>query len=168
MKYKSMCVGFLVVLLTGCQGANRAQVSLAAGMNTNSEVRQALFVKSWTLNRALITESRQKWINDAEKQIAAGNLSVEEAAKILVDLNRNMGLDESVTSENFAYLTYLLVTGERADQYLGQVDMYLESKKPIWKHLFKHGRKTGEELVDEVEAWGPLIRDIGNVIPKSL
>ena len=163
-----MCIGFLVILLTGCQGANRAQVSLAAGMSTNAEVRQALFVKSWTLNRALITESRQKWISEAEKQIAAGNLSVEEAAKILVELNRNIGLDESVTSENFAYLTYLLVAGERADQYLGQVDQYLESKKPIWKHLLKHGRKTGEELVEEVEAWGPLIGNIRNVIPKSL
>lgn len=168
MQYKIMCIGFLVMSLTGCQGANRAQQSLIAGMNTNAEVRQALFVKSWTLNRALITESRQKWVGEAEKQIAAGNLSVEEAAKILVELNRNIGLDESVTSENFAYLTYLLVAGERADQYFGQVDQYLEAKKPIWRHLFKSGRETGEEVVDEIEAWKPLIGSIRNVIPDSL
>lgn len=168
MNRRIMCVSFLVMLLSGCQGANRAQKSLTAGMSVNAEVRQALFIKSWTLNRALITESRQKWVGEAEKQIAAGNLTIEEASKILIELSRNIGLDESTTSENFAYLTYLLVAGERADQYFGQVDQYLESKKPVWKHLLKSGRETGEEIVEEVEAWKPLIRNIRNVIPKSL
>lgn len=168
MKRRIVCVGFLVMSLFGCQGANRAQISLAAGMNTSAAVSQALFIKSWSLNRALITESRQKWINEAGKQIATGVLTAKETAKVLAELNRNIGLDEAVTSENFAYLTYLLVAHERANQYLGQVDSYLEAQKPIWKHLFKHGRKTGEEVVEEIEAWKPLIGSIRNVIPKSL
>lgn len=168
MRYKMILIGFLATLLVGCQGATRAQISLAAGMSTNAAVSQAFFVKSWTLNRALITESRQKWINEAEKQIAIGNLSAEETTKILVELNRNIGLDEAVTSENFAYLTYLLIASERADQYLGQVDQYLEAQKPIWKHLFRHGRTTITEIVEEIEAWKPIIGNIRKVIPKSL
>ncbi len=168
MTYKIMSIGFLVMLFTGCQGANRAQVSLAAGNKANSEVRQAFFIKSWTLNRALITEAREKWVSKAEKQMATGNLTVEEAAQILIELNKNIGLDEAVTSENFAYLTYLLVAGERADQYFGQVDQYLEARKPIWKHLFRHGRTTTTEIVEEIEAWKPILENIRDVIPKSL
>lgn len=156
------------MLLTGCQGANRAQISLAEGNKVNSEVRQAFFIKSWTMNRALITEAREKWVAKAEKQIFTGNLTTEEAVQILVELNKNIGLDEAVTSENFAYLTYLLVAGERADQYFGQVDQYLEARKPIWKHLFRHGRTTTTEIVEEIEVWKPIIKNIGDVIPKSL
>ena len=124
MKCKIVCIVFLVSLLVGCQGANRAQDSLAAGMKINAEVRQAFFIKSWGLNRALITESRRGWFNEAEKQITAGDLSAEEITKILVKLNDNIGKDEAVVSENFAYLSYLLITGERADQYLAQADTH--------------------------------------------
>lgn len=168
MKYTLMFVAFSIMLLTGCQGAQRAQMSLVVGVSTNTEVRQALFVKSWTLNRALITEAREKWMAKAAKQITIGDLTESQLAQILVELNKNIGLDEATTSENFAYLSYLLVAGERADQYLGQVDQYLEARKPIWKHLSKHGRTTTSEIVEEIEAWKPLIRDIKNVIPKPL
>ena len=168
MKCKIMFMCFLLVLFTGCQGASKAQDSLAVGMKINAEVRQAFFIKAFTLNRALITESRQKWINEAKKQTATGVLTAKEIAKVLAELNRNLGLDESITSENFGYLSYLLVAGERADQYLAQADIFIESQKPIWKHLSKSGRKTGEEVVEEIEAWQPLIRNIRSVIPKSL
>ena len=168
MKCKIMFMCFLLVLFAGCQGASRAQDSLAVGMKINAEVRQAFFIKAFTLNRALITESRQKWINEAKKQTATGVLTAKEIAKVLAELNRNLGLDESITSENFGYLSYLLVTGERADQYLGQADLFLESKKPIWRHLSKQGRKTVAEVLDEAEAWSPIIRNIRSVIPKSL
>ncbi|KKK84730.1 hypothetical protein LCGC14_2780370, partial [marine sediment metagenome] len=156
MKYKMVFISFLAILFVGCQGASRAQDSLATGMSVNAAVSQAFFVKSWTLNRALITESRQRWISEAEKQIATGNLSAEEAAKILVDLNNNIGLDEAITSENFAYLTYLLVPNERANQYFAQADIFMEARKPVWKHLFKASRQTGGEILEEIEAWQPL------------
>ncbi len=163
----------ILVSVFGCgRGANKAQISLDRGMNSGGDVRTAFFVKSWGLNRALITEARQKWVSQASIAIleAAQNGTIESgrAREIVSKLEEELGKDEAVTSENFAYLAFLLMAGERSDQYLGQVDMYLESRKPIWKHLLRQSRENLEDIADELKAWEPLIKNLKNILPEGV
>jgi len=169
-----VCILFFLALLVlaGCSAADRAQLSLEQGTRINVDVRTAFFVKSWGLNRALITEAREKWIGEAANAIldrsVDGKLDRNDAMEILAKLNHDIGQDEAVVSESFAYLAFLLIAGERADQYLGQVDTFLESQKPIWMHLSEEGKEVTPELLREIEMWRPLIRDIEKMIPKTL
>lgn len=170
---KLILLSMLLGCVIGCNAAQKAQFSLERGSKIHMDVRTAFFVKSWTLNRALITEARHKWIGEAanailEKSQENNTLTRQEAIEILGKLNQDIGQDEAVVSESFAYLAYLLIAGERADQYLSQVDGYLESQKPIWKLLSRGGKETVEDVLDELDAWKPLIRDIRKVIPRSI
>jgi len=157
--------------LCGCSGAKKAQLSLERGTKVHLDVRTAFFVKAWGLNRALITEARHKWIGRAADSVlnntdSNGLIKREKVLEIIAILNRDIGQDEAVVSESFAYLAFLLIAGERADQYLAQVDSYLESKKPIWQHLSRRSRDTGKEIISEIEAWKPLIQDIEKLVPN--
>ena len=167
-----LAVMILVFLLAGCQGATRAHYSLEKGMRANLDVRTAFFVKAWGLNRALITEAREKWIGEAANDILDGSqdgkIETSRAMEVLAKLNQDIGQDEAVISESFAYLAFLLVAGERADQYLHQADGFLESRKPIWNHLSQDSYETTHDILDEVRRWKPLIQDIEKMIPKSL
>lgn len=158
--------------LVGCNAAQKAQFSLERGSVIHVDVRTAFFIKAWGLNRALITEARHKWIGEAANEIldnsADGKLEKQIAMDILAKLNRDIGQDEAIVSESFAYLAFLLIAGERADQYLNQVDTYLESQKPIWKHLSKSGQENTRDVLDEIRRWKPLISDIEKMIPKSM
>jgi len=163
---------FLMCLsLCGCSGARKAQLSLDRGTKAHLDVRTAFFVKAWGLNRALITEARHKWIGEAASAILEnskdGLIERQKVLEILATLNNDIGKDEAVVSESFAYLAFLLIAGERADQYLTQVDSYLESKKPIWQHLSRRSRETGKDIINEIEAWKPLIKDIEKLVPKA-
>ena len=162
----------LLICLSGCQAASRAQYSLSKGMKVNIDVRTAFFVKAWGLNRALITEAREKWVGQAANSILEkaqdGKIETSQAMEVIAKINQDIGQDEAVISESFAYLAFLLVAGERADQYLNQVDGFLESKKPIWNHLLSDSHDTAKDILEEVKRWKPLIRDIESMIPKSL
>ena len=161
---KNIFLLLLIFTTSGCNASGRAQESLDAGMRLGIDVRTAFFIKAWTLNRALITEARRKWIGDAANAILEKSkdefISTKEVMQILGKLNQDIGQDEAIVTESFAYLAFLLVAGERADQYLGQVDIYLESQKPIWKFLSKHGRETATDALKELKAWKPLIKNI--------
>lgn len=168
----SLIVCGILLLMVGCgRGANSAQISLERGSKAAYDVRTAFFIKAWGLNRALITESRQKYIAqvsvDLLKNSKDGQINYEMAEAMIKTLGRDMGMDEAVTSENFAYLAYLLMSGERADQYLGQVDMYLESRRPIWEHLSKQARENTEDITDEIELWTPLISNLKKIWPQK-
>lgn len=162
----------MALLVAGCTTANKAQVSLDKGMITQQDVRGALFVKAWGMNRALITESRQKWVNEATISIlenaASGNVPQDKAREIIKKLETELGKDEAATSESFAYLAFLMVVGERGDQYLSNVDTYLESRKPMWEHLSRSGATTVDDLKQELKEWEPLIGDLYKSIPITL
>lgn len=161
---------FTLLLITGCStGYKHAQLSLDAAEAHNTDVRMAFFTKAWGLNRALITESRAKWLALAANKILKsrqqdGQVNGEAVAEVLTTLDNEIGADEAVTTENFAYLTYLLVAGERTDQYLANVDFYLESRKPIWMVLFKDARETVSDGADEATKWKALIGEINSIL----
>ena len=158
--------------MCGCSYADKAQISLERGQQAHLDVRTAFFVKSWGLNRALITEARHKWISKAAETILQksnnGLIDRQSAMDILAQLNHDIGEDEAVVSESFAYLAFLLIAGERADQYLSQVDSYLESQKPVWRYFSGQTRQTTKDFIQEIEAWKPLIKDIQKLTPQSL
>jgi len=171
MKHFIMII--ICLFLCGCNGASKAQISLERGLSAHMDVRTAFFIKSWGLNRALITEARHKWIGRAANSVLEsvdenGLIKREKVLDILATLNQDIGQDEAIVSESFAYLAFLLIAGERADQYLSQVDSYLESKKPIWKHLSKSSRDSTSGILREIEAWKPLIKDIEKIFNKPI
>ena len=135
-----MC--FLLVLLAGCQGASRAQDSLAAGMKINAEVRQAFFIKAFTLNRAIITESRQKWINEAKKQTATGVLTAKEIAKIysflgispdFIPNNINKRVNESGHQDKIIDQEIIEKLTDYFTPYIEDLEIYLKISLSFWK-----------------------------------
>jgi hypothetical protein len=147
--------------------AERAQNSLQRGLHHNRQTRQALFNQAWGLNRALNNESRQKWLAhatvDVLKRSQEGKITTEEAGSILSSLKEEMGRDEVVISKNFAYITFLLINGERADQYFSQVDYYLEKNKSIWYHLCQILFEKLDVVEDNkgLEKWQQLTGNMG-------
>lgn len=142
-----------------------AQESLATGQDSNLEIRNAFFAKSWGLNRALITESRRGYLSEAKLAIlrnSGGAVDTETAINILDTLVSKLAADEIVASENFAYLSFLMVMGERADSYLDQAYGFIEAQKPIWMRGSLL-RSAITEATTEIEAWTVLL---GGVLPK--
>lgn len=170
MKKSIFCL--LLTMIAGCSNANKiAQTSLDRAVEYNADVRMAFFTKAWILNRALIKESREKFIAQLSNKILQsseeGKINTQVATEALETLSQEVGNDEAVASENFAYLVYLLVVGERSEKYIDNVDFYLESKKPIWKKLFSNARNTIKEGIDEVEKWKPLVKQLQSVLHKE-
>ena len=163
----------LCLFLTGCATSPRiAQEALTKGQRANQQVTQAFFVKGWGLNRALITEARQKWIYETQLNLlraaANGTVKVEDVDRLVTNLNDQLGQDEIVTSENFAYLTFLLSSSETAQGYLDIVDFFIEAEKPMISHLLKTGKEDINDTVDEVTSWGSIISNIKDKIPKFI
>lgn len=166
---KNILTTLLLTCVFGCsQSANIAQKSLDRGMNSNRDIRNALFIKGWGLNRGLITEARRKNIAELKLSLMESsntNTVDREAMKdALVKLEKILGGDEEVTSENFAYLALLLSLGERGDDYLDNVDMFVESQKGFLENLSKSARSSTETLQEEYRAWQPLIKDLNQLL----
>lgn len=164
---------FALTLAVGCGQSNKiARQSYDRGTDVNEQVRGAFFTKAWGLNRALITESRKKWINEATISIlegaAEGKITAERAREIITKLEMELGTDETVASQNFAYLAFLLTLGERADAELGNVDTYIESQRPIWSSGSQTARDTARDVAAELKAWEPLVGDLKGLLPKTL
>lgn len=157
----------LVLFFGGCSSSQRvAQEGFDKGTRGENNVRDAFFAKGWGLNRSLITESRLKFLAQAQVAMlkarhgADGVVGLNDMETILKDFERELGEDEVVTSENFAYLAFLMEMGERADDYLSNVDIFLEAKKPIWKRLSSSSREGTKNVAEEYKAWEPLIRNL--------
>jgi hypothetical protein len=162
-----------LLILTGCGQSNKAaRQAYDRGTDVNEQVRQAFFVKSWGLNRALITEARRKWVNEATigmlEAVAEGKIDAKRAREIVSKLETDLGEDETIASQNFAYLAFLLTLGERADAELGNVDFYLEAQRPIWSTGSETVRGTAADVAAEIKAWEPLVKDLRAVLPNSL
>lgn len=157
---------FLIVTITGCGGsAQMAQNALDRSSDANAQVRDALFVKAWGMNRALVTESREKFLAQAKLGLANGSMTPEAALDFL---SEQLKLDEVTVSSNFAYLAMLQVAGERADQAAAVADTYIESTKPIWKHLLGSARDGIEQVRNEYNVWEPLIEKGKEVIDRLI
>lgn len=161
------------LIFTGCATSPKiARQALDKGMKANQEIDQAFFVKSWGLNRALITESREKWIARSQleilKQSTNGALTYDQVSELIENLNKNLGEDEIVTSENFAYLSFLLSSSEIAQGYLDIVDYFVQSERPMIEHLLKSGKEDINDTIEEISSWESLIGNIKDKIPKFL
>ncbi len=170
--FKQIYILFIAILLTGCTSANTAQLSFDKGMESQINVREALFVKAWGLNTALATEGRKKWENGAKLAVLEKsqdkNISTNDAKDIIENFSAEIAQDNIVITENFAYLSFLLLAGERADQFLNNVDFFIESKKPIWSHLGFAAKESTEFFVNEIKMWEPLIRNIQELVPETV
>lgn len=152
-----------LLAVAGCgRSTNIAQDSLKRGSDSNYSVRHAMYTQAWGLNRAVITESREKLLAQAKLAVAKGEKTADEA---LTDMAKEIGLDEVTTSGNFAYLTLLLVAGERADAMSGLADEYIESEKPMWKQTSQQARAGTKDAVDELEKWKPVLSDLATRMP---
>jgi hypothetical protein len=149
--------------LSGCTGADKAQNALRKGMSSMSSVKNSLTVKAWGLNRALITESREKLVAQAKLRLRDG----ENPEDILNWINDEIGIDEGYRSEDFAYIMLMNVGAERAFEMMGQADGYIESKKPIWKHFMRPNKERGRDFINEMQSWGPLFKDPKKVMKQS-
>jgi len=163
----------LCLFLTGCATSPKiAQEALSKGQRANSQIDQAFFIKGWSLNRALSTESREKWIAQTQLNLlraaANGTVAVSDVDKLIDNLNSQLGQDEVVLSENFAYLSFLLSSSEVAQGYLDVTDFFIESSKPMLEHLLKSGKDDLNETANEVASWGSLIGNIKDKLPKFL
>jgi hypothetical protein len=175
MKTRSLVVTILtaVILIGGCgQSSKIARQAYDRGTEQESQIRAAMFTKAWGLNRALITEARQKWLDEAKIEIfkagQAGTISPDKAVEIVAKFETELGKDEAVSSENFAYLAYMLVLADRTDEMLGNVDFYLESQKPIWQQFSAEAKGSARDAMSEIESWKPLIKDIEKALPTQL
>lgn len=168
---KKMITCLICCFVLGCGVSQKtAQQSYDKGTSANDSVRSAFFVKGWGLNKALITESRQKFLAQAQLEVAKnspdGKVDMAKVEEVLRKFESELGQDEVVTSENFAYLSFLMLMGERADNMLDNVDIFVESKKPIWKHLSETTRIGIADVEKEYEAWKPLIRDMAKYLQE--
>jgi len=166
------CMAVCLLLVVGCgRSINVAEDSLSRYVKVNDEVRTALFVKAWGLNRAAITESRQKLTKTAELALVEsaqdGKVDASIARNVVSNLETELGKDEVVSSENFAYLSFLMVAGERADSLGGNVEFYLESQKPIWKQLSSEAKHGVDSIVAEFDAWGKIISSLKSLLPDT-
>jgi hypothetical protein len=162
---------FLITLLCSCTSSYKtAQKSIDRYYQVEEQTRQAFFVKSWGLNRALGNEARQKWVLRAELDITKlekeGKLNSDNVAMVLQKLNNELSTDETVISENFAYLSFLLVAGEKNTKYLDIVDQFIESKKPIFHQLVNTVEDSFSDFEPIIEAWKPIISNIANLVIK--
>jgi len=162
-RYMILALG-VSLLLSGCGGAGKAQQALRRGQESLKSITRAQGVHGWGMNRALTTEARNKHVAQTKlellkQQIAGGPVTFEQVEAAIDKLSKELEIDETYVSENFAYIMLMQIGSERAHQSLGSVDSYLESKKPIWKHLSKSGRETGMDFVNEFQRWGPLFED---------
>jgi len=163
----------LCLFLTGCATSPKiAQEALTKGQKANQQVTQAFFIKGWGLNRALITEARQKWIYETQLNLLRattnGTVKIEDVDKLIINLNNQIGQDEVITSSNFAYLSFLLNSSEAASAYLDIVDFFIESSKPMVEHLLKSGKEDINETTEELASWGSIIGNLKDQIPKFL
>lgn len=167
---------FVLMMLFATAGCGRslelATQSYDRSVSANEQVRHAMFIKAWGINRALITEARIKWMNEAIIHVlkAQGNgvISAEAAEEAIRTFENELGKDEAVASENFAYLSFLLLAGERADQLSGNVETYLASQTPIWKSGSKELQDGVRHLTSEIEIWKPILGDLKKALPASL
>ena len=166
-------LSILCLFMVGCATSPKiAQEALTKGQRANQQVTQAFFIKGWGLNRALITEARQKWVYETQLNLlraaANGTVAVGDVDKFIETLNNNLGQDEIVTSSNFAYLSFLLNSSETASAYLDIVDFFIESSKPTIGHLLKSGKENINETTEELASWGTIIGNLKDQVPKFL
>lgn len=173
---KRHCLLFALIVAVCCTGCSQswkdAKYAFDRGTKHSDDVSTALFVKGWGMNRALITESRSKWVKEAQLKMMrakeAGLVTQEKVEEIINFLDSEIGKDEAVTSQNFAYLSYCLVQHERAQQMLGNVDFKLESDKPIFLSASEQARASAEDAKSEIDLWVPLIGSLSTSIPASM
>lgn len=172
---KKLSALFLVglFLIGGCATSPKiAQEALTKGQRANQQVTQAFFIKGWGLNRALITEARQKWVYETQLNLLRaavnGTVKVEDIDRLVENLNDQLGQDEAISSENFAYLSFLLQSSETASAYLDVVDFFIESSKPTVEHLLKTGKENINDTVDEMASWSKIIANIKEEVPKFI
>lgn len=171
--YSMKKLSILCLFMVGCATSPKiAQEALTKGQRANSQITQAFFIKGWGLNRALITEARQKWVYQTQLELlrasANGSVPIADVDKLVTNLGEQLGLDEVTTSENFAYLSFLLSSSETASAYLDVVDFFIEAEKPMITHLLKSGKEDVNDTVDEVTSWSQIIGNIKDKIPKFL
>jgi len=169
---KKLLILFCLVLPSCATSPKIAQQALDKGQKANQQITQAFYIKSFGLNRALITESREKWIARSQLEILKastnGALTYDQVSESIENLNKNLGQDEVVSSENFAYLSFLLQSSEIIGEYFSIVDYFVESSEPTIEHLLKTGKENAQDTLDEIDSWAPLINNIKNHIPKFL
>lgn len=166
----------LLLFLAGCGGSYKnARQAFDSGQKQQFDVRQAFFTKAWGLNRALITESRKKWVNDAIIQTmdaaAEGKITTTRSREIIAKLEDELGKDEVSASENFAYLAYLLTAGYRGDEEMGSVDEFIEAQRPLWMQLFGSKEPPPDfsaQRMAELQAWEPLVKDLRSALPPQM
>lgn len=173
---KRISIAILIIgLVTFCgcgQSWKTAITAFDRGTATSDSVSTAYFVKAWGLNRALITESRQKWVKECQLRLMRAEkeskLDLAKMEETLAFLESEIGKDEAVVSQNFAYLSYLLVMHERSQQMLGNVDFKLEADKPILLSASEQAREGIADAQAEIKLWEPLIGSLGQTIPDIL
>jgi len=168
---KIIFVFVVFVMLSGCsQSAKIAQDNLARSSTVQSEIDMALFEKAWGMNRIAFGEASLKDKEHARGDLLQaqldGNLTVVKAQEIVDNMHKSIASHEPPMSRGFAYLTFLMIQAEKVKSLDGTVDVFIESKKPIWQHIFKQARATVQDAVSEVERWVPLIGEVQSLVNK--
>jgi hypothetical protein len=156
-----------LLFVVGCgQSFKKAQIALDKSYKSDDEITQAFFIKSWGMNRALITESREKFVAQAKLVLAKNpQLSPED---ILNSLNEELGKDEVSTSENFAYLSLLMIAKERANGWKDIIDQYIESNKPILSQLSAQVSPGYEDFKANLGVWKPILSDAEQMFGQAI
>jgi hypothetical protein len=167
----SVAAAVAVALSAGCaQSAKLAQHSYDRGMDAQRGVRNALFVKGWGMTRIAGQEANNKELALAKVDLLRSQLdktfSPEKSEEILDRLGDRIAHNEPLVSKSFAWLSFLMQQGDKADEMLGNVDFYLESQHPIWQQLSEQVPGTMDDAKQAFESWKDLLGPVWDSIKK--
>jgi hypothetical protein len=177
---KKFCIVLALLLslmvlasLLGCTGSwKHATNAFDRSNQVEDSVVNAFFLQGWGMNRALITEAREKFEAQAklalERSNVNGQVSTTQAAYVIDNFSTELGTNEIVTSQNFAYMAMLMTLYERAESLEGSVDFYLASKKPLLLSLSEEARENLDVIGTEINKWKPVIGNLIYLVPKTL
>ena len=165
----TLALALAATLSTGCaQSAKIAQVSFDRGMEVQRDVREALFTKGWGMTRIAGHEANSKAVAEAKVDLLRaqldGTFTPEKSEEILDGLAQRIANNEPPVSKSFAWLSFLMVQGERADAMLGNVDYYLESQRPIWSQVSEQVPGTLEDAKQAYENWKDVIGPVWDAV----
>jgi len=167
--FTTAALAMLATLSTGCaQSSKVAQMSFDRGMGVQREVRDALFTKGWGMTRIAGHEANNKVLAEAKVDLLRaqldGSFTPEKSEEILDKLAERIANNEPHVSKSFAWLSFLMVQGERADTMLGNVDYYLESQRPIWSQMSDQVPGVMDDARQAYENWKDVIGPVWDTV----
>jgi len=161
-----------LVLSAGCaaQSPKLAQRSYDRGMDVERGVRNSLFVKGWGMTRIAGQEANNKEVALAKVDLLRsqldGTFNPKRSEEILDSLGNKIAANEPMVSKSFAWLSVLMQQGDKADEMMGNVDFFIESKRPAWEQVSEQVPGAADDAKQAYESWKVVLGPAWAAIEK--